>query len=67
MWEKICLYEAGKEFIWSDGWCFDNDEIWFIAGDMNVLFHMKESRHEAFLFPGFHLVIHMNLEIIQGV
>lgn len=47
MLEKILLYEKGKEFIWSDGWWFDHGDIWFSAGDMNMLFNIKKDSKEA--------------------
>lgn len=27
-------------FIWSDGWCIDEEEIWFMAGNLDILFSM---------------------------
>lgn len=35
-----------SEFIWSDKWTFDNDEIWFLPGDMNVLLAMDYKKLE---------------------
>lgn len=47
MWKRVCLFKEEKEFIWSDNWYFDNGDIWFVAGDMDILFCIKKGKKEA--------------------
>ncbi len=47
MIDLIDFFGKDYSFIWSDNWCIEDDGIWFVAGAIDILFHIDCEKNKV--------------------